>query len=101
MNHAPLPSPFSLGIERVAILETTPVAHVDVMTRSPVHALVLESIFGVRPFQFSRRGETLHAFPRLPAVRTRAWMEDQGLAFVVTSGGMASDGPVTWVQGGF
>lgn len=95
------PSPAALGIERVVLVESAPVSRIDVLTRDPSHAADLEAAFGVRPFRFQRRGEILHAFPRLPAAGARAWLEDHGLAFVLVGYG-APDGPdPTWIQGAF
>jgi hypothetical protein len=90
-----------LGIERVAVRQSFAVARVDVMTRSRYHASLLEETFKIQPACFAHEGETLHAFPRLPAASARRWLEAQGIDFVVTEGGLRQDGPVTWVQGGF
>ncbi|MGH7996064.1 MAG: hypothetical protein ACREFX_06915 [Opitutaceae bacterium] len=89
-----------LGIERVRLAEIRPVAHVDVMTRSRLHASMLESRFQTRAFRFRRGETTLHAFPRLPAIRARAWLEEQGIDFVVRTDGLDPAGPPTWIQGG-
>jgi hypothetical protein len=89
-----------LGIEQVVLVESLPVARVDLMTRSPAHARELESRFQTRPFRF-RHGEVLlHAFPRLPAASAREWLEEQGLAFVLRTDGLAPGGPDTWIQSG-
>jgi hypothetical protein len=90
-----------LGIERVAAVDESAVARVDVMTRSQSHAALLESTFGVRPFRFTRGNSLVHAFARLPAVAVRKWLEARSLVFAVTPGGLRQDGPLTWVQGGF
>jgi hypothetical protein len=90
-----------LGIEQVAVVDEFEVASVDLMTRSRDHADLLECALGVQPFSFTRGKSTLHAFPRVPAVAARQWLEDHGLDFVVTSDGLREDGPTTWVQGGF
>ena len=90
-----------LGIEWVAVAEEIEVAYVDLMTRSRAHAELIEDALGVEAFRFARGETVLHAFPRVPAVAARQWLEDHGLAFVVSSGGLREDGPTTWVQGGF
>ena len=98
----PTPVNFArLGIEHVAVVEEFEVAQVDVMTRSPDHAASLERAFHVQAFRFARGGATLHAFPRVPAVAARKWLEEHGLAFAVTPDGLRREGPLTWVQGGF
>ena len=93
--------PGALGIDRVVLAEYTPVSRVDVMTRDPRHAADLETLFGVRPFRFTRLEETLYAFPRLPAASARAWLEDRGIQFVVTDGALGRRDVATWVQAGF
>jgi hypothetical protein len=90
-----------LGIERVAVAEESLVARVDVMTRSQSHAAALEAAFGVRPFRFARGNSLMHAFPRLPAVAVRRWLENRRLAFALTPGALQQDSPLTWVQSGF
>jgi len=89
-----------LGIESVAVAEEIPVARVDVMTRSPGHAADLEAAFGIRPFRYHRGKALLHAFSRLPAPAVRRWLAERNLDFSVTTNGLKSDGPLTWVQGG-
>ena len=90
-----------LGIEWVAVADEVEVACVDLMTRSRSHAESLEDAFGVRAFRFARGDSILHAFPRVPAVAARQWLEEHGLAFVLSADGLREDGPTTWVQGGF
>jgi hypothetical protein len=90
-----------LGIEWVAVVDEVEVAYVDLMTRSRAHAELLEDALGVPAFRFARGHLLLHSFPRVPAIAARQWMEDHGVAFVVSSGGLAENGPTTWVQGGF
>lgn len=90
-----------LGIEWVAVGDVMEVAYVDLMTRSHAHAEELEDALGVQAFRFARGEQILHAFPRIPAVAAREWLEDHGLAFVVSSDGLGANGPMTWVQGGF
>ena len=90
----------SLGIERVSTVEHIPVARVDVMTRNPIHALLLESQFGAQAFQFRHGAGTLHAFSRLPAVAAREWFESQGIAFILEKDGLRPEGPETWIPGG-
>jgi hypothetical protein len=90
-----------LGIEWVAVADEAEVAYVDLMTRSRAHASLLEDALGVEAFRFTRGNMLLHAFPRVQAVAARQWLEEHGLAFVVSPGGPREDGPMTWVQGGF
>ena len=90
-----------LGIERIAIVELTPVSHVDLMTRSPIHASSLASAVGIRPFCFARGQEVLHAFPRVPAVPARRWLEAHGIPFDVTPDKLSGHGQETWIQGSF
>jgi len=101
MTASPASKWIELGIIGVAAVEEAPVAQVDVMTRSQSHAALLESAFGVRPFRFTRGKSLMHAFPRLPAVAVRKWLEERSLVFAVTPDGLRQDGPLTWVQGGF
>jgi hypothetical protein len=89
-----------VGIQSVAVREDRPVSRVDLMTRDPRHAADLQWNFGVRPFRFTRRSETLYAFPRIPAVSARAWMEDHGLTFRLTGAGLDRRDLATWVQAG-
>lgn len=100
MQRSPTISPFRLGIACVMVCEECPVVHVDLMTRDPRHAADLQWNFGVQPFRFTRRRETLYAFPRLPASGARAWMEDRGLAFRLIGGGLDRRDLSTWVQSG-
>lgn len=90
----------SVGIERVAVVDDSPVSRVDLMTRDADHAAALEDNFGIRPFRFERRGETVFSFARLPAPAVRAWMEDQGLSFERTDGGLGQPSVRTWIQAG-
>lgn len=101
MNYSTFQDFSQLGIERVAICEHVAVTCVDIMTRSRVHASMLEEIFQVRPFRIARGEATLHAFPRLPAASAKRWLEAQGIAFAQIPDGLRPDGPVTWVQSGF
>ena len=93
-------SPLLVGIVSVSVREECPVTQVDLMTRDPRHAADLQWNFGVRPFRFTRRCETLYAFPRIPAAGARAWMEDHGLAFELTGAGLERRDLTTWVQAG-
>ncbi len=90
-----------LGIERVAVVELTPVSHVDLMTRSAVHASSLAAAVGIRPFSFTHGRTRLHAFPRVPALPARRWLEAQGIPFEVTADKLGGGGQPTWVQAGF
>jgi len=101
MHSFTLPTDYArLGIERVAIVELTPVSHVDLMTRSVAHASSLASAVGIRPFRFARGQEVLHAFPRVPALPARQWLEAHGIPFTVTPDKLLGHGVETWIQGG-
>lgn len=100
MQRSPAYPPLRVGIECILVREDCPVTRVDLMTRDPRHAADLQWNFGVRPFRFSRRTETLYAFPRLPAAGARAWMEERGLAFRLVGCGFERRDLPTWVQSG-
>lgn len=96
--HCPPPPPYAqLGIERVALVEYTPVSQIDLITRDPEHAAALEDSFGIRPFRFARRDETWFSFARLPAIGARAWMEDRGLSFERTTDAIKRRDVRTWI----
>lgn len=98
MQRPPTHSPALVGIECIYVREDCPVSRVDLMTRDPRHAADLQWSFGIRPFRFARRAETLYAFARLPAAGARAWMEERGLAFEMRNSGFHRRDLLTWVQ---